>query len=59
MSIDKRKLKKQKKREEKLKKQKLSALNSNNQELNKTQKSFGKIQIALVIEFYQKISVFN
>lgn len=48
MGVDKRKQKKNKKREEKLTKRKLAAKAGVDNELTSEQKSFGKVQIALV-----------
>ena len=48
MGVDKRKQKKNKKREEKLAKRKLAAKAGADNELTSEQKSFGKVQIALV-----------
>ncbi|MCP4915211.1 MAG: hypothetical protein GY909_18975 [Oligoflexia bacterium] len=48
MSVDKRKQKKNKKREDRLTKRKLAAKAQAGNELTSEQKSFGKVQIALV-----------
>lgn len=49
MTVDKRKQKKAKKREDKIKKAKLMATQSKNSGMSVAQKKFGKIQIAIVL----------